>query len=87
MSKPAVQFSALTIQSGQARLVHRNLAVAVSDENVAPVEDDTAVNSAEVGEAAVKIHESLPAGALEDLTVEEKPTYQYTWNAHVRVRK
>lgn len=87
VSRPTVQFSALTIQSGQARLVHRDLALAVSDDNATPVEDDTVVNSAEVEDVAVKIHESLPTGALEDLTAQEKPTYQYTWNAHVRVRK
>jgi hypothetical protein len=87
VSRPVLQFSALTVQSGQARLVHRDVAVASAEVNSSPEEDDTTVNAAEVEEVTIKIHESLPAGALENLTVKEKPTYQYTWNAHVRVRK
>jgi hypothetical protein len=85
---PAVHLNALSSQSGQARLVRRELAFIASDEQevLAPVVHDTVVKTTEVLELGDKISDSLPAGALENLTVED-PTYQITWNAHVKVRK
>lgn len=88
VAKSAVHMSAITTKSGHAQLVHRELAFAVPDnqEVLAPTVQDTAVKTAQVLELTEKINNSLPAGALENLTVDE-PTYQLTWNAHVKVRK
>lgn len=95
VSAPTVHVSAITTQSGQAKLVHRQLAFnppetpssSVAQDIRAPTIEDTSVKSVEVLKLADKINESLPAGAFEDFTAADKPTYQYTWNAHVKVRK
>jgi hypothetical protein len=89
VSTSAVHVSAITTQSGHAQLVHREVAFATSDEQEVstPIVNDSTVKSVEVLGLSDKINESLPAGALEDLSEEKKPTYQITWNAHVKVRK
>ncbi|KAI9706216.1 MAG: hypothetical protein M1820_004977 [Bogoriella megaspora] len=92
VSASAVHVSALTIESGHAQLVHREVAFAVADPSdkqdaSTPIIQDTTVKAAEVLELTNKINKSLVAGALQDLTEDQKPTYQITWNAHVKVRK
>ena len=89
VSQPTVHVSAITTEQGRAKLVHRELTFAPSDasEEAGPTIQDVAVKSDEVLELADKINKALPAGALVDLTEKDKPTYQITWNAHVKVRK